>query len=147
MMDDAALFDRLGPTREALLDAIGQVIVGQKDVVDLLLVALFSDGHCLFVGVPGLAKTLLVHTVAETVGVSFGRIQFTPDLMPADITAPMSSRRTRSRAGVSSGSWKARCSRTCCSPTRSTARRRRPRPRCCRRCKSARSPRPAARSR
>jgi MoxR-like ATPase len=86
MMDDAAMFDRLGPTREALLDAIGGVIVGQKDVVDLLLVALLSDGHCLFVGVPGLAKTLLVHTVAETVGVSFGRIQFTPDLMPADIT-------------------------------------------------------------
>src|SRR5690349_8996651 len=86
MMDDVQLFDRLGPTRESLLAAIGEVIVGQKDVVDLMLVALLSDGHCLFVGVPGLAKTLLVHTVAETVGVGFGRIQFTPDLMPADIT-------------------------------------------------------------
>ncbi len=85
-MDDVALFDRLGRTHEALLEAIGEVIVGQKEVVELLLAALFSDGHCLFVGVPGLAKTLLVQTVAETVGVSFGRIQFTPDLMPADIT-------------------------------------------------------------
>jgi MoxR-like ATPase len=55
-------------------------------VVDLLLCALFSDGHCLFVGVPGLAKTLLVHTVAEAVGLDFGRVQFTPDLMPSDIT-------------------------------------------------------------
>jgi len=85
-MDDVALFERLAPTREALLEAIGEVGVGQQDVVDRLLTALFADGHCLFVGVPGLAKTLLVSTVAEAVGISFGRIQFTPDLMPSDIT-------------------------------------------------------------
>ncbi len=85
-MDDGALFDKLAPTREALLDAIGEVIVGQRDVVDRLLVALFSDAHVLFVGVPGLAKTLLVRTVAEVVGVHSGRVQFTPDLMPTDIT-------------------------------------------------------------
>mgnify|MGYP000415414517 FL=1 len=85
-MDDVALFERLAPTREALLEAIGEVVVGQQEVVDRLLTALFADGHCLFVGVPGLAKTLLVSTVAEAVGIRFGRIQFTPDLMPSDIT-------------------------------------------------------------
>jgi MoxR-like ATPase len=69
-----------------LLSAIGEVVVGQRQVVDLMLTALLSDGHCLFIGVPGLAKTLLVQTVAEAVGLSFGRIQFTPDLMPSDIT-------------------------------------------------------------
>jgi len=85
-MDDVALFESLAPARERLLEAIGRVVVGQRDVIDLMLTALFSDGHCLFVGVPGLAKTLLVQTVAEAVGVGFGRIQFTPDLMPSDIT-------------------------------------------------------------
>ncbi|MBW1877093.1 MAG: MoxR family ATPase [Deltaproteobacteria bacterium] len=85
-MDDVALFEELAPTREALLDVIGQVVVGQRRVIDLMLTALLSDGHALFIGVPGLAKTLLVRTVADTVGVSFGRIQFTPDLMPSDIT-------------------------------------------------------------
>ncbi len=84
--DDVALFEQLAPTREALLDVIGQVVVGQRRVVELMLTALFSDGHCLFIGVPGLAKTLLVHTVADAMGVDFGRIQFTPDLMPSDIT-------------------------------------------------------------
>jgi MoxR-like ATPase len=85
-MDDVALFEQLAPTREALLEAIGEVVVGQREVVDRLLTALFADGHCLFVGVPGLAKTLLVSTVAQAVGIDFGRIQFTPDLMPSDIT-------------------------------------------------------------
>ena len=85
-MDDIALFESLAEKRESLLDAIGQVVVGQREVVDLMLTALFSDGHCLFVGVPGLAKTLLVQTVAEAVGAKFGRVQFTPDLMPSDIT-------------------------------------------------------------
>lgn len=84
-MDDVALFERLAPTHEALVDSIGGVVVGQRTVVELMLAALFADGHCLFVGVPGLAKTLLVRTVAQAVGVDFGRIQFTPDLMPSDI--------------------------------------------------------------
>ncbi len=65
---------------------IGRVIVGQQEVVEQLLLALFSRGHCLLVGVPGLAKTLLVRTVAQILHLSFKRIQFTPDLMPADIT-------------------------------------------------------------
>ena len=85
-MDDATLLGSLASKREELIAAIGGVVVGQQDVVELLLTALFSDGHCLFVGVPGLAKTLLVHTVAEAVGLGFGRVQFTPDLMPSDIT-------------------------------------------------------------
>ena len=69
-----------------LTEQIGQVIVGQKEVVEQLLTALFSRGHCLLVSVPGLAKTLLVSTVAQILHLSFKRIQFTPDLMPADIT-------------------------------------------------------------
>jgi MoxR-like ATPase len=67
-------------------EEIGKVIIGQDDVVDQLLIALFSRGHCLLVGVPGLAKTLLVSTVAKILQLSFRRIQFTPDLMPSDIT-------------------------------------------------------------
>ena len=83
---DVALFESLVSTREELLAAIGEVIVGQEQVVELMLTALLADGHCLFVGVPGLAKTLLVRTVAGALGVGFKRIQFTPDLMPSDIT-------------------------------------------------------------
>ncbi len=85
-MDDVKLLESLAPTHQALVESIGAVVVGQRQVVQLMLTALFSDGHCLFIGVPGLAKTLLVRTVAETLGVAFGRIQFTPDLMPSDIT-------------------------------------------------------------
>ncbi len=76
----------LGRAREAILEQVGRRIVGQTDVVELLLVALFSRGHGLFVGVPGLAKTLLIQTLAEVLGLESKRIQFTPDLMPADIT-------------------------------------------------------------
>jgi MoxR-like ATPase len=85
-LDDVALFESLIETRKELLSAISEVVVGQEEVVELMLTALFSDGHCLFVGVPGLAKTLLVQTVAKTLGIDFGRVQFTPDLMPSDIT-------------------------------------------------------------
>src|SRR5581483_6467523 len=66
-------------------DDLGKVIVGQDQIVKLLVVSLFSRGHCLLVGVPGLAKTLLVKSLAEVLHLSFKRIQFTPDLMPADI--------------------------------------------------------------
>jgi MoxR-like ATPase len=72
--------------RRALVAEIGKRIVGQEQVIDHLLVALFARGHCLFVGVPGLAKTLLISTLAEVLDLSFNRIQFTPDLMPSDIT-------------------------------------------------------------
>jgi MoxR-like ATPase len=71
---------------QALTAQIGKVIIGQQQVIEQLLMALFSRGHCLLVGVPGLAKTLLVSTVSQILHLSFKRIQFTPDLMPADIT-------------------------------------------------------------
>ncbi len=73
-------------TRRVLLAEIGKRIVGQERVIEHLLIALFARGHCLFVGVPGLAKTLLISTLADALNLSFERIQFTPDLMPADIT-------------------------------------------------------------
>ena len=76
----------LAATYERLTEQIGKVIVGQRPVVEQLLMALFSRGHCLLVGVPGLAKTLLVSTVSKVLALSFKRVQFTPDLMPADIT-------------------------------------------------------------
>src|SRR6267154_2443078 len=69
-----------------MTEQISKVIVGQKEVIEQLLLALFSRGHCLLIGVPGLAKTLLVSTVSQVLHLSFKRIQFTPDLMPADIT-------------------------------------------------------------
>ena len=84
--DDGALFDTLAGARERLLAAIGTRIVGQEDVVEQMLISLFAEGHSIFIGVPGLAKTLLVQTVADALGLDFGRVQFTPDLMPADIT-------------------------------------------------------------
>ncbi len=65
---------------------IHKAVIGQEDIIDLLLISLFSKGHCVLVGVPGLAKTLLIRTLADTLGLSFNRIQFTPDLMPGDIT-------------------------------------------------------------
>ena len=86
MQDDVALFEELTQVHQQLLERIGVKIVGQRRVVEQMLIALFARGHCLFIGVPGLAKTLLVNTTAEVIGLNFSRVQFTPDLMPADIT-------------------------------------------------------------
>jgi len=72
--------------RARVLEQLRKRIIGQDDVIDLLLIALFSQGHGLFIGVPGLAKTLLISTLAEAVSLDFNRVQFTPDLMPSDIT-------------------------------------------------------------
>src|SRR5207244_10745657 len=83
---EAQAVRELAAAYQTLTAQIGKVIVGQKQVIEQLLMALFSRGHCLLVGVPGLAKTLLVSTVAQILHLSFKRIQFTPDLMPADIT-------------------------------------------------------------
>jgi MoxR-like ATPase len=80
------LLDELARARSALVSQIGQRIIGQRTVVDNLVAALLAGGHALLVGVPGLAKTLLVQTVAQALELSFSRIQFTPDLMPSDIT-------------------------------------------------------------
>jgi MoxR-like ATPase len=77
---------RLGSAVERIKTQLSSVIVGQHDVIEQMLIALFSRGHCLLEGVPGLAKTLLVSTLARSLNLSFSRIQFTPDLMPADIT-------------------------------------------------------------
>ena len=78
--------DQLSAAYSRMREEIGKAIVGQHEIVDQLLVSLFSGGHCLLEGVPGLAKTLLVSTIAEILQLSFRRIQFTPDLMPSDIT-------------------------------------------------------------
>src|SRR5512144_661964 len=83
---DIAAVEELAEARRLLLGEIEKRIVGQRSVVEHLLIALFARGHCLFVGVPGLAKTLLISTVAEVLDLTFNRIQFTPDLMPSDIT-------------------------------------------------------------
>ncbi|MDB9775744.1 MoxR family ATPase [Vicingaceae bacterium] len=77
--------DALVKKYQELNQEIGKVIVGQHEVIKHVLISIFSNGHCLLVGVPGLAKTLLVNTISEVLGLSFNRIQFTPDLMPSDI--------------------------------------------------------------
>ncbi|NND77956.1 MAG: MoxR family ATPase [Flavobacteriales bacterium] len=78
--------NELGVVYKKLKDEIGKVIIGQDDVIKNLCISIFSQGHALLVGVPGLAKTLLINTVSDALGLSFKRIQFTPDLMPSDIT-------------------------------------------------------------
>src|SRR6187397_2355581 len=83
---DSAAIRKLGHARQLILEQLGQVIVGQDQVIEELLISLFSRGHCLLEGVPGLAKTLMISTLARALNLSFSRIQFTPDLMPADIT-------------------------------------------------------------
>jgi len=84
--NDLERMERLGGLREALYREIGKKIVGQRQVIDELLITLFAGGHVLLEGVPGLAKTLLISTVARALNLQFKRIQFTPDLMPSDIT-------------------------------------------------------------
>ena len=78
--------NRLRDGSQKIFTECHKVIIGQRDVLEQLLIALFAQGHCLLVGVPGLAKTLMIRTLAETMNLSFNRIQFTPDLMPSDIT-------------------------------------------------------------
>ncbi len=84
-MSDVAAINNLVQKRIQLKNEIAKVIVGQEDVIDQILICVFSGGHALLVGVPGLAKTLLVNTLAKALGLDFKRIQFTPDLMPSDI--------------------------------------------------------------
>ncbi len=84
--DDVALADKLKNGRRQILEELHKIIVGQESVVDQVLLSLFVGGNSLIIGVPGLAKTLLVHTIAQALDLKFSRIQFTPDLMPSDIT-------------------------------------------------------------
>nr|WP_315853626.1 MoxR family ATPase [Gimesia panareensis] len=83
---DMAALEKLNAAQERIREQIRTVVVGQDDVVEQLLVSILAGGHCILEGVPGLAKTLLVSTLAKSLSLDFGRIQFTPDLMPADIT-------------------------------------------------------------
>ena len=76
----------LRQARDQIAAEVGKVIIGQNEVVEQLMIALLSKGHCLLIGVPGLAKTLLVNSIARVLDLDFNRIQFTPDLMPSDIT-------------------------------------------------------------
>src|SRR5918996_6049604 len=88
-LDSSELKQRIVRFQQAHTDIVQQirrVIVGQEEVLEQVLIALFVGGHCLITGLPGTAKTLLVRTIAETLGLEFRRIQFTPDLMPSDIT-------------------------------------------------------------
>ena len=84
--NDVALADRLKNGREQMISEIRKLIIGQEDVIEQVLLTLFVGGNSLLVGVPGLAKTLLIHTIAQVLDLRFSRIQFTPDLMPSDIT-------------------------------------------------------------
>ena len=77
---------KLKAASDSITEQLSRVIVGQDEVVEQLLICLFSRGHCLLEGVPGLAKTLMISTLSRALNLSFSRIQFTPDLMPADIT-------------------------------------------------------------
>ncbi len=85
-MDDVTAVESLKRAKGELEREIAKVIIGQKPVIDELIIALFSRGHCLLIGIPGLAKTLLINTISRAMDLKFNRIQFTPDLMPSDIT-------------------------------------------------------------
>jgi MoxR-like ATPase len=80
------LLEQLGKVRQRMLEQIHKTIIGQDEVIELMLISLLARGHCLLMGVPGLAKTLMVQTLAKILDLKFNRIQFTPDLMPSDIT-------------------------------------------------------------
>ncbi|MGH7720866.1 MAG: AAA family ATPase [Gemmatimonadaceae bacterium] len=84
--DDLALAGRLARAKQEIINELRKLIVGQDEAIEQALISLFAGGNCLIVGVPGLAKTLLIHTIAQVLDLKFARIQFTPDLMPSDIT-------------------------------------------------------------
>jgi MoxR-like ATPase len=115
-------------------ERVGKVVVGQDVVVERLLIALFTGGHLLLQGVPGLAKTLLVATLSRTIDLHFARIQFTVDLLPSDILGSEILDQRSNDFLIQRG----RSSRTCCWRTKSTAPRQRCRARCWKRCRNAR---------
>jgi MoxR-like ATPase len=84
--DDAETFEQLQQARTRIHAELGKAVVGQREVIEQILIALFAGGHCLITGAPGLAKTLLVKSIAQIFHLEFRRVQFTPDLMPTDIT-------------------------------------------------------------
>ncbi|MFN9942879.1 MAG: AAA family ATPase, partial [bacterium] len=84
--EDLQRAERLRSACQRIREEVGKLVVGQEETIEQLLIAILSRGHCLLQGVPGLAKTLMVRSLAEAIDLTFHRIQFTPDLMPADIT-------------------------------------------------------------
>ena len=120
-------------------DEVAKVVVGQDGTLSGLVAALLARGHVLLEGVPGVAKTLIVKALAAALDLDFKRVQFTPDLMPSDVTGQLILDGGGAAAAAVPVPARARCSPTCCWPTRSTARHRRPRPRCSSRWRSARS--------
>jgi MoxR-like ATPase len=97
--NDIQQLERLRAANDAIRNELRKVIVGQDDVVEQILIAIFARGHCLLVGVPGLAKTLLVSTLSQMPVAVIQRIQFTPDLMPSDITGTEVLQEDRKRIG------------------------------------------------
>ena len=137
--DDVSKIDRLGAVYQELKNELGKVIVGQNDVIERLAICLFARGHALLMGVPGLAKTLLISSLSETMSLDFSRIQFTPDLMPMDITGTDIFKTARVKENLNSS--KALCSQTSFWQTRSTVLRLKPKRQCLRRCRNTKSPR------
>jgi len=86
MKKNIEILEKLPEIKENIAQEIGKVIVGQNEIIEQMLIALISNGHCLLEGVPGLAKTMMISTLAKVLNMKFSRIQFTPDLMPSDIT-------------------------------------------------------------
>jgi MoxR-like ATPase len=121
---------------EAILTEVEKVIVGKRDALELLLVGVLANGHVLIEDFPGLAKTLIARSLAQVMGLEFRRIQFTPDLLPSDITGSSLYDQRNSEFSFQPGP----SSPTCSSGMRSIARPPRPRLPCSRRCRSARSP-------
>ncbi|MCK5114794.1 MAG: AAA family ATPase, partial [Phycisphaerae bacterium] len=92
-----SLIEQFARSRQIMTRELGKIIIGQSDVLDQIFAAILARGHCLLIGVPGLAKTLIVSSIAEIMDISFKRIQFTPDLMPSDITGTNVIEETESR--------------------------------------------------
>ncbi len=130
--------DRIQVARQHILEQISRTIVGQQEVIEQLLISIFSRGHCLLEGVPGLAKTLMISSLARTMNLSFSRIQFTPDLMPADITGTEIIEENRSTGARERRFLEGPLSPTWCWLTKSIERPPRHKPRCSRRCRNDR---------
>ena len=140
-MKDAAdlqAVEQLKEARSRIKAEIAKVIIGQDQVIEELLIALLSNGHCLLVGVPGLAKTLLISTLARVLDLKFSRIQFTPDLMPSDITGTEILEENKSTGQRDFKFVRGPVFANIVLADESTVRHRRRRRRCCRQCRNMR---------